>query len=146
MDINCTEILDTAKNLENIDNAGNEFSPQNLAYIGDVVFELLVRSCVMDNSPVNELYKKSSALSCATAQSAMYHKIKDMLSADEYSVLKRGRNAKTASRAKNASMSDYRHATGLEALFGYLYIKGDISRISELFNTCISDAEKQDSL
>lgn len=117
----------------------DEYSPLNLAYIGDAVFELLVRSDLMSGGvrPVNELNKNASELVNARSQALMYHRVKDKLSEDELSALRRGRNAKSCAHAKNASVSDYRHATGLEALFGYLYLKGEIDRIVELFKICI---------
>ena len=67
----------------------------------------------------------------------MFEKIKDLVNDEELAVLKRGRNAKSFTSAKNASVIDYRYATGLETLFGYLYIKGDIDRLGEIFNMCV---------
>jgi ribonuclease-3 family protein len=89
------------------------------------------------NRPVNELNRISASLVRASSQSAMYHKIEDKLTEEEASVLRRGRNAKSFTHAKNASILDYRHATGLEALFGYLYLKGNIERIAALFELCM---------
>ncbi|MCL2852687.1 MAG: ribonuclease III [Defluviitaleaceae bacterium] len=122
---------------------GAGYSPLTLAYIGDAVFELLVRSHVLardGNSQAAKLHKKSAALVCAKAQSDAYFKIYDRLNDDELQVLKRGRNARSYSTAKNASISDYRHATGLEALFGYLYLTGKTERIEELFSIIICDS------
>ena len=115
------------------------YAPLNLAYIGDAVFDILVRSKVMagGSRPVNELSRQASSFVKAASQSAMYHKIEDKLTEEEMSVMRRGRNAKTFTRAKNASVTEYHHATGLEALFGYLYIKGNIDRILELFGMCV---------
>ena len=120
------------------DVSADAYSPLNLAYVGDAVFSLLVRSEVVAKGNMsvgrqNEQVKKAVR---AGAQSAMYHHLLPVLTEDELAVLKRGRNAKTLSRAKSASMSEYRHATGVEALFGYLYIKGQNARIMELFQTC----------
>ncbi len=116
----------------------------NLAYIGDCVFELLVRSKIIseNTSAVNILHKRSSSFARAGAQSEMYYNIIDFLKEDELSVLKRGRNAKSQTKAKNATVSEYRHATGLEALFGYLFLKGDTKRIIELFEICTNKREK----
>lgn len=116
-----------------------EYSPLNLAYLGDAIFEVLVRSKLLteENSSVNNLHKKAKNLVKAQAQADMYHKIILDLTDDEMSIMKRGRNAKSFSSAKNASISEYRHATGLEALFGYLFLKGDTNRIIEIFNKCI---------
>ena len=117
--------------------AKEQYSPLTLAYIGDAVFELLVRSHVLSaggNSQAAKLHRKSSALVCAKAQNEAYFKILEHLSEDELNVLKRGRNASPYRAAKNASVSDYRHATGIEALFGYLYLNGSTERIEELFH------------
>ena len=117
----------------------NECSPLNLAYIGDSVFEIFVRTRVIKNGnmPVNKLHKISKDFVNAKSQARMFNKIKDNLTEEEMAVMKRGRNAKSFTSAKNASITDYRHATGLEALFGYLYIKGEIKRLNEIFNMCI---------
>ena len=117
----------------------NEYSPLNLAYIGDSVFEIFVRTMVIKNGnmPVNKLHKISKSFVNAKSQAHMFDKIKDSLTEEELAVMKRGRNAKSFTSAKNATIIDYRHATGLEALFGYLYIKGEIKRLNEIFNMCI---------
>ncbi len=127
----------TEKNLTDI--FGNKFlSPKNysaltLAYIGDCVYELYVRGYLIQKSDqkVNLLHKTSTGFVCAKAQAELYHRIKDMLSEDETAVFHRGRNTKSHV-PKNAVVSDYRIATGIEALFGYLYITGKKDRISEL--------------
>ena len=127
----------TEKDLTDI--FGNKFlSPKNysaltLAYIGDCVYELYVRGYLIQKSDqkVNLLHKTSTRFVCAKAQAELYHKIKDILSEDETAVFHRGRNTKSHV-PKNAVVSDYRIATGIEALFGYLYITGKKDRISEL--------------
>jgi len=120
--------------------AAGEYSPLILAYIGDAIFEILVRTMVIKsgNTSVNNLHKQSSYFVSAKSQAKMFDKIKESLTEQELFVMKRGRNAKSLTKAKNASIIDYRHATGLEALFGYLYIKGDYNRINEIFRLCIS--------
>lgn len=120
--------------------SANEYSPLVLAYIGDAVFEICVRTMVVNegNAPVNILNKTSRKYVNAGAQSEMFYKIKDNLTEEELSILKRGRNAKSFTSAKNSTISDYRHATGLEALFGYLYLKNMNERIIELFKLCVS--------
>ncbi len=85
------------------------------------------------NAPVNILHKKTSAVVKAKSQAEIYFKIENMLNEEEKSVLKRGRNAKSFTMPKNADMSDYRHSTGVEALFGYLYIEKRMDRAVELF-------------
>lgn len=119
--------------------SANEYSPLNLAYIGDAVFEIFVRTELLKsgNTHVNKLHKISSGFVNASAQSKMFENIKDKITDEELMVMKRGRNAKSPTSAKNASIVDYRRATGLEALFGYLYIKGNIERLNEIFNMCI---------
>lgn len=119
----------------------NEYSPLTLAFIGDAVFEVLVRSYVLKkgNAPVNVLNKRCRKFVNAGAQSEMYKKIEEIVTDEELSVLKRGRNAKSFTKAKNQSVTDYRHATGLEALYGYLYLKGENERIMELFNLCMEN-------
>lgn len=119
------------------DMLGNKFlSPENysaltLAYIGDCVYELCVRSYIIRKSDdkVNALHKKSTGYVCAKAQAGLYHKIKDELTEEENAVFHRGRNTKSHV-PKNALVSDYRTATGIEALFGYLYIIGKLDRIT----------------
>ena len=97
------------------------YSPLSLAYIGDAIYEIVIRTIVMSagNMSVNKYHKKSSSMVKASAQ-------------EEMAVYKRGRNSKSGSVAKNASMMDYRKATGVEALVGYLYLAGDMDRIIEL--------------
>lgn len=110
-------------------------SPLTLAFIGDTVFDLFVREQLIcrANRPVNALHSNATALVKASSQSRAMDKIIDSLSDKELTVFKRGRNAHTNHKAKNASDRDYHRATGLEALFGYLYLKGEIERLRELF-------------
>lgn len=118
-----------------------EYSPLVLAYIGDSVYDILTRQYIISqgNAPVNVLDRRARKIVNAAAQSAAYEKIKDSLTDDETVVYKRGRNAKSHTSAKNQSITDYRRATGVEALFGYLYLKGENDRIRELYELCISD-------
>ncbi len=110
-------------------------SPLTLAFMGDTVFDMFVREQLIcqANRPVNALHSSATRLVKASAQSKAMDKIMDMLTEKELTVFKRGRNAHTNHRAKNASEGDYHRATGLEALFGYLYLKGEIERLRELF-------------
>lgn len=112
-----------------------EYSSLALAHIGDAVFEVLVRLVVLTdgNAPVNKLHKKARNIVNAKAQAEMYYRIKDTLTEEEEAVFRRGRNAKSFTVPKNADLMDYRHATGLEALFGYLYLKGEKERMVALF-------------
>ncbi len=111
-------------------------SPLTLAYIGDSVFDLTIKTMVVGqgNSPVNKMHKKVSEIVKAHGQVLMYEAIKDILTEDESSVFKRGRNAKSYTSAKNATKIDYRIATGYEALIGYLYLQDKMDRVLELIN------------
>lgn len=106
-----------------------------LAYVGDAVFEIIVRTQVLSigNAPVNRLHKQARELVNAKAQSQMYFRIAAFLTEEEAGVFRRGRNAKSYTMPKNADLMDYRHATGLEAVFGYLYLQGNMERVLELF-------------
>lgn len=119
----------------------NQYSPLVLAYIGDSVFDMLVRTMIIRraNCPVNTLHKEAKAYVSAVSQAKMFNRVMAAANEEEASVMKRGRNAKSFSKAKNASVIDYRHATGLEALFGYLYLCGKNDRIIELFKICIEE-------
>lgn len=110
------------------------YSPLTLAYIGDGVYDLVIRSMVVGkgNTRANLLHKKTSSLVKAKAQSDMIEAIQEELTEEEEAVYKRGRNAHSATMAKNATMGDYRRATGFEALVGYLYLKNDFDRLLEL--------------
>ena len=111
-----------------------EYSPLALAYIGDAVYDLLVRTAVVaeGNCPVKKYHKKVSAIVKAEAQSRLIHALMDDLTEEEADIYKRGRNANSYSKAKNASMSAYRHATGFEALLGYLYLTERYARLADL--------------
>lgn len=126
-------------------NGVREFSSLALAFIGDSVFELFVRTYVLSkgNTAVDKMNAKARQLVNAKAQSEMYHIVEGELSNEEHAVLKRGRNANSHTMAKNQSVADYRHATGLEALFGYLYLKGETARLNELFLKCIKELENE---
>ena len=110
------------------------YSPLTLAYIGDGVYELIIRTILVKkgNCPVNRLHKKASSLVKAGAQSAIMKVIEEELTPEELSVYRRGRNAHSPTMAKHATMADYRRATGFEALMGYLYLADRFDRILEL--------------
>lgn len=116
-----------------------QLSPQTLAFMGDTVYDLLVREFLINkaNRPVGQLNReKVKYVNCeAQAESAAF--IMDELSEEEAAVYKRGRNAFTKNTPKNLSVAAYHSATGLEALFGYLYLSGHNDRIKELFSKCI---------
>lgn len=123
----------------------NELSPLNLAFIGDCIYEILVRESLVlsANRPVNDLHKESVKYVSAKAQTLAYDKIKNMLTEKETAVYKRGRNAKVGHNPKSASQGEYHIATGIEALFGYLYLTEQTDRIKELFSviTKVDDNE-----
>ncbi len=110
------------------------YSPLTLAYIGDAIFDLITRTAIVNsgNAPVNKLHKRASKLVQASAQADLYYRIKDELTQEELAVYKRGRNAKSFTSAKNAGVVEYRTATGLEALMGYLYLTDQTKRILSL--------------
>lgn len=116
----------------------SQYSALALAYLGDCVYELFVRTYLLKdlNLPVQRLHKAAIKLVNAKAQSDLYQKIKDKLSDEELAVYKRGRNT-NSHPPKNADLIDYKSATGVEALIGYLYLKGDSERILELLKHLI---------
>ncbi len=123
----------------------DSYSPLTLAYMGDCVYELTIRTLLVNkgNAPVNKLNKKSSDLAKAPTQSKMINLLVEdgFLTEEENAVYKRGRNAKSFSTAKNATVSDYRRATGFEALIGWLYIKGDSKRALEIIRYAFDKLE-----
>ena len=110
------------------------YSPLTLAYIGDCIYDLIIRSLVVNkgNKQVNKLHLETSSLVQASTQSLMMRTMQEHLTEEEHSIYKRGRNAKSVSPAKNQSVTDYRRATGFEALLGYLYLKKEWQRILDL--------------
>ena len=121
----------------------NEYSPLALAFIGDSVFDLVIKSVIVEkaNCQVNKLQNKTSKIVRATTQALIVDALKDELSEEESNIYRRGRNAKPYTKAKNASYSEYCKATGLEALVGYLYLKGDTERLIALIKTGLENAE-----
>ena len=117
------------------------FSPLTLAYIGDAVYEIVIRTIIVEkgNAPVNKLHHKASSLVKAVAQKAAMEKILPLLTEEEEAVYKRGRNAKSYTSAKNASVIDYRIATGFEALMGFLYLMGRNERMLELVKIAVNN-------
>ena len=117
------------------------YSPLTLAYIGDAAYELVIRSLVVEqgNAPVNKLHKRSSRLVKAKAQAEAAVKLLDVFTEEEMAVYKRGRNARSHTMAKNAEMTDYRMATGFEAVMGYLHLNQDYERMVTLIHLGIGD-------
>lgn len=110
------------------------YSPLTLAYMGDCIYDLIIRSLVVNkgNKQVNKLHQETSSLVQASTQSLMMRTMQEHLTEEEHAIYKRGRNAKSVSPAKNQSITDYRRATGFEALLGYLYLKKDWKRMLDL--------------
>ncbi|MBQ3225805.1 MAG: Mini-ribonuclease 3 [Clostridia bacterium] len=120
-----------------------EYSPLALAFVGDAVYEVYVRAQVLSeaNTSAHILHKKAIAYVKAEAQANAAKAILEQLSEDELAVFKRGRNAKSATVPKHANVSDYRHATALEALFGYLYLSGETERLTELMQAAYLNSQ-----
>lgn len=132
---------------ENFDlkkSSAKQYSPLTLAYIGDAVYDLIIRTIIVEhgNAPVHKLHKSASSYVKAEAQAKLIHQLENDLSEEELLVYKRGRNAKSATSAKNASILDYRTATGFEALIGYLYLDNQIERALQLVRKGLEQIEK----
>ena len=110
------------------------YNPLTLAYVGDSVYELVIRTKIVETAPrsLKSMNAEDASLARAVTQAAMLEALTDSLTDEEAEIARRGRNASPESRAKHASMQEYRMATGLEALIGYLYLKGDTDRLLEL--------------
>ena len=108
---------------------------KELAYIGDASYELLVREYLLRKgiTKVDSLHKEAIKYTSAEGQEKAYNLIENVLSEEEITVFKRGRNSKSDRKARNASLASYKKATGFESLMGYLHLRNDIERINELF-------------
>ena len=115
------------------------YSPAQLAYAGDAVYELLVRSYVLKTHDisVNKMHRLTVRFVKAKAQAYILSKLNDELTDEEKKLVKRGRNAKVTSSPKNVEFMDYRYATGFETLLGYLYLNKDIDRLLYIFDRII---------
>lgn len=113
------------------------YSPLTLAYIGDAIYDLVIRTVIVGraNKPPNNLHKTVIKYVNAGTQARMIEALEEELTQEEEAVYHRGRNAKSYTSAKNASVADYRKATGLEALFGYLYLQDRTDRLLVLIQT-----------
>lgn len=118
--------------------------PLTLAYIGDTIYDLYVRTKFVKSSDagVGALNREVSAIVNAGAQAAASDRIMDMLTESERDVFRRGRNAKVSTTPKNMSVADYHKATGLEAVIGYLYLSGERERIAEIFNAILGERDE----
>lgn len=120
-----------------------QLSPLSLAFIGDTVFDLFVREKLLcdANRPVKKLHNTAAKLVNAGTQAKIAEALTEKFTGQELDVFKRGRNAHTNHIAKNASNRDYHYATGLEAVFGFVYLNGDTARLRELFSLALDAAE-----
>lgn len=121
----------------------NSYSPLVFAYMGDAVYEIFIRTLLVShgNAPVNKLHRQSIGFVKAKAQSDTIHMLMENLSTEEQDIVRRGRNAKSGTIPKNADVTEYKYATGFESLLGYLYMKGDYSRLLELLNKSVAREE-----
>ena len=119
------------------------YSPLTLAYIGDSIYDLIIKSIVINqgNKQVNKLHREVSSLVQASTQSRMMRVMQEHLTEEEHAIYKRGRNAKSVSPAKNQSVTDYRRATGFEALLGYLYLQKQWKRLRDLVKIGLDSLE-----
>lgn len=118
----------------------NALNSVTLAYVGDAVFSLYVRTRIIESGDyrAGELNGRVNAFVKATAQSAMLEKVTEYLTDEEKDVVRRGRNCHTPAKAKNTGLMDYKRATALEALIGWLYLKGYNKRLEEIENLCMN--------
>lgn len=114
---------------------------QTLAYIGDAIFELLVREHLLNSThgKIGSLHDETVALTCAQGQANALRILKPHLSVDEMTIVKRGRNGKLTRKARNVDVQTYQYATGLEALFGYLHLNKNEDRIEVLFKKIVEN-------
>ncbi len=110
------------------------YSPLTFAYIGDAIFEMIIRTLIVERGQraANTLHKHTTKIVCAGTQAAIAEAIMEDLTEEEQDIYRRGKNTKLHSSAKNASLTDYRKATGFEAVCGYLYLTGKTARVVEL--------------
>lgn len=116
------------------------YSPLTLAFLGDCVYDIIIRTVVVErgNRAPQGLHKKKSYLVNAKTQKELIESIQDLLTSEEEDIYRRGRNAKSYTTAKNASVGDYRKATGFEALLGYLYLDDKMDRVMYLVKEGLS--------
>lgn len=131
--------IDNMKKERNLACEPEQMSSLVLAYIGDLVYELMVRAYLVEKGvcKVNLLHKEAIRMVKAESQAHVAHGLESELDAQETAILKRGRNAQGGRVPKNAEVSDYRYATGLEALFGYWYLKGKQDRLDWGFERAV---------
>ncbi|RHR29514.1 ribonuclease III [Clostridium sp. AF19-22AC] len=121
------------------------YSPLVLAFIGDCVYDLVIKTMIINrgNKQVHKLHEETSRFVQASTQSLMMRSMQELLTEEEHAVYRRGRNAKSVSPAKNQSITDYRRATGFEALLGYLYMKKEYKRLLELVKAGLDSLDEE---
>jgi ribonuclease-3 family protein len=132
--MNMEEIIDQTVKIPEKTQDIRQIPALTLAYLGDAIYELVIRTTLVENgmSHVDSLNRRASGYAKAPTQAKIYHMIEPDLSEEELGYYKRGRNAKSGSVAKSGTVAEYRIATGFEAMMGYLYLTGQMDRILEL--------------
>ncbi len=139
------DVINEAFQLKKVDLRG--YSPLALAFIGDSVFATVVKAVVIEhgNCSGSKLHKRSAHFVCANAQAKMYDLWKPSLTEEESDLLRRGRNAKSENTAKHATDEEYRKATGVECLCGYLFLKGEEERLVELIREGMESVSEEEN-
>ena len=135
-------MLENFRTREFTKDEARRLNPLQLALIGDAVYEVFIRGYVIANNTelsAHKIHREAINYVKAKGQSDIMHNIEDLLNEEESYIFKRGRNAKVSSVPKNAEVADYHAATGLEALFGYLYLKGEMERLKDLLYFCVKE-------
>ena len=124
----------------------DSYSPLVLAYMGDCVYDLIIKSMVVSrgNKQVHRLHEETSSYVQASAQSRMMRAMQPHLTEEEHAIYRRGRNTRSVSAAKNQTITDYRRATGFEALLGYLFLKKRYARLMELVKIGLDSLEEKE--
>ena len=124
----------------------DSYSPLVLAYMGDCVYDLIIKSMVVSrgNKQVHRLHEETSSYVQASAQSRMLRAMQPHLTEEEHAIYRRGRNTRSVSAAKNQTITDYRRATGFEALVGYLFLKKRYARLMELVKIGLDSLEEKE--
>ena len=119
------------------------YSPLTLAYIGDAVFEIIVRTLIVEKGQRAEktMHKHTTKIVCAQTQAQLIDAVYESLTEEEQDIYRRGKNTKIHSSAKNASLADYRKATGFEVLCGYLFLKEDTARILQIVRQAMDSVQ-----
>ncbi len=124
----------------------DSYSPLVLAYMGDCVYDLIIKSMVVSrgNKQVHRMHEETSSYVQASAQSRMMRAMQPHLTEEEHAIYRRGRNTRSVSAAKNQTITDYRRATGFEALVGYLFLKKRYARLMQLVKIGLDSLEEKE--